>query len=306
MWLLILLLGERRCSQCGAGRCERRIAEITDLEATERQLRRWHERGELKARVAQRLLSRVQTYRRQLLHADGTAVPKLAAPLQKPAGEKAPAATILAKQRQNTTTLVVAEVANHGVDKSPVKPFGDLVAAMAPRISAPSAASPPSITPAIAPATPSPAAPKPPPSPRPARLSPPEPRRTFAEMLATFMDERNIRWGELVGGLLIVCSSIALVISLRDTLNTIPYFQFLILVGVSAAVFGAGLYTEHRWILESTSRGILIIATLLVPLNFVAMAATAKAGWDWFALLAELISLGLFVALVERAARVLV
>ncbi len=119
------------------------------------------------------------------------------------------------------------------------------------------------------------------------------------------MEQRNIRWGELVGGLLIVCSSIALVSSLWDTLNTIPYFQFVIFVSASAAIFGAGLYTEHRWKLESTSRGILIIATLLVPLNFVAMAATARAGWDAFALLAELISLGLFVALVERAARVL-
>ena len=99
-------------------------------------------------------------------------------------------------------------------------------------------------------------------------------------MLTAFMEQRNIRWGELVGGLLIVCSSIALVSSLWDTLNTIPYFQFVIFVSASAAIFGAGLYTEHRWKLESTSRGILIIATLLVPLNFVAMAATARAGWD--------------------------
>lgn len=47
------------------------------------------------------------------------------------------------------------------------------------------------------------------------------------------MEERNIRWGELVGGALIVCSSVALVISLWETLKTIPYIQFFIFIGAS-------------------------------------------------------------------------
>ena len=38
-------------------------------------------------------------------------------------------------------------------------------------------------------------------------------RAPFSSLLAAFMEEKNIRWGELVGGLLIVCCSIALVVS---------------------------------------------------------------------------------------------
>lgn len=135
---------------------------------------------------------------------------------------------------------------------------------------------------------------------------PAPPRRSLAEVLSTFMEERNIRWGELVGGLLIVCSSVALVISLWETLKTIPYFQFFIFVGVSAALFGVGLYTEHRWKLASTSRGILIISTLLVPLNFVAMAGTARERWDVPVALTQIAALAIFTALVQKAGRVLV
>jgi hypothetical protein len=102
------------------------------------------------------------------------------------------------------------------------------------------------------------------------------PRRSLGEVLAAFMEERNILWGELVGGLLIVGCSIALVISLWKTLEEIPYFPFLILAGITTALYGAGLYTLHHWKLESTSRGLLVIATLLVPLNFMVMAGLSK------------------------------
>ena len=38
---------------------------------------------------------------------------------------------------------------------------------------------------------------------------------------------------------------------------------------VSAALFAAGFYTDQRWRIRTTSHGVLIIAILLVPLNFV-------------------------------------
>ena len=85
----------------------------------------------------------------------------------------------------------------------------------------------------------------------------------------------------------IVGSSVALVLSLWDTLRTIRYFPFLIFVAMTSAVFGAGLYAHHRWKLESTSRGLLAIATLLVPLNFLAMAAFSKQDADLVTLLIE-------------------
>ena len=35
---------------------------------------------------------------------------------------------------------------------------------------------------------------------------------------------------------------------------------------------GVGQYTHRQWRLEATSRGLLVIATLLVPLNFLVLA----------------------------------
>src|SRR5207244_400701 len=102
------------------------------------------------------------------------------------------------------------------------------------------------------------------------------PQRRLADVLSGFMEEKNILWGELVGGLLIVGCSIALVISLWQTLERIPYFPFVIVSSISLAVFGAGLYTLHHWKLESTSRGLLVIASLLVPLNLIVLAGLAR------------------------------
>ncbi len=108
-------------------------------------------------------------------------------------------------------------------------------------------------------------------APRPAPFSP---RRTLADMLQSFMEEKNIRWGELASGMLIVGSAIGLVISLRTTLaeisERIRYFPALLFMLGTLAIHAAGLYTLRRWKLRSTSRGVLIIATLLVPLSFAA------------------------------------
>src|SRR5262249_26971045 len=103
-------------------------------------------------------------------------------------------------------------------------------------------------------------------------VSPPRPRRSLTNVLAAFMEERNILWGELAGGLLIVGCSIALVITLWHSIEALPYFQFLLFASITAALFGAGEYTLHHWKLESTSRGLLVIALLLVPLNLLVLA----------------------------------
>lgn len=114
-----------------------------------------------------------------------------------------------------------------------------------------------------------PAPPPPPPIPQ-------QPSRSWTEVVEAFMEQSNIRWGEIVGGLLIIGCSTALVISLWNQISQIPVLKFLIFTSVTAAIFGIGLYTEHRWKLPTTSRGILTIATLLVPLNFLAIAAVSS------------------------------
>ncbi|MFO0863109.1 MAG: hypothetical protein U0744_00350 [Gemmataceae bacterium] len=148
----------------------------------------------------------------------------------------------------------------------------------------------------------------PPPPPRRVREKPQEPakpRRSFGEMLAGFMEEKNILWGELAGGLLIVGCSIALVISLWQTLEKIPYFPFLILTAITAAIFAAGLYTLRHWKLESTSRSLLLIATLLTPLDFLVLAGLQKGEGGGLSLAIEVSALAALGWLTWKAGRIL-
>ena len=141
--------------------------------------------------------------------------------------------------------------------------------------------------------------PQPPPPPRP-------PRRPFSEVLNSFMEESNIRWGEIIGGLLIIGCSTALVVSLWAQISQIPVLKFLIFTTVTAILFGVGLYTEHRWKLPTTSRGILTIATLLVPLNFLAIAAVSASNTPGaLAMASELAAPAIFLCLVYFAGRVI-
>jgi hypothetical protein len=134
-----------------------------------------------------------------------------------------------------------------------------------------------------------------------------QPPRSFAEMLATFMEERSIQWGELIGGLLIIGCSLALVVSLWSQITLFPLRQFLVFTGMTAGLFGLGLYSAHRWKLPTTSQGVLIIATMLVPLNFLAISAFSSNAFPASMPLVagELAALALFLFLVYIAARVI-
>lgn len=135
---------------------------------------------------------------------------------------------------------------------------------------------------------------------------PPPPRRPFSEVLNSFMEQSNIRWGEIVGGLLIIGCSTALVVSLWAQISAIPVLKFLIFTTVTAILFGVGLYTEHRWKLPTTSRGILTIATLLVPLNFLAIAAVSASNTSGaLVIISELTAPAIFLCLVYFAGRVI-
>jgi hypothetical protein len=148
-----------------------------------------------------------------------------------------------------------------------------------------------------------------PPEPPPIVLPRP-PRRTLGEVLSAFMEEHNILWGELAGGLLIVGCSVALVVYLWQTQKEIRYFPFFVVAGVTAALFGAGVYAERRWKLETTSRGLLIIAALLVPLSFLVLAGLSAGlsfgeEGDWSEIVTQLAAVGGFAWLVSLAGGVL-
>lgn len=136
-----------------------------------------------------------------------------------------------------------------------------------------------------------------------------EKKRPLGSLLQAFMEEKNIRWGELVSGLLIVGSAIGLVVSLWSTLKEqIPYLPALLFLLATAAIHGAGLYTFKRWKLESTSRGLLLITVLLVPLNFLAAIRLSdhRPASDPLFILALGIGFGAFGWMVHSASRILV
>ncbi len=134
--------------------------------------------------------------------------------------------------------------------------------------------------------------------------APPHSQRLF-RFLAAFLEEKNIRWGELVGGLLIVGCSIALVLSFWSSIAERPFLKFGLFHGVTALLFLLGLHVERSWKLPTTSRGLLIIASLLTPLNFLAVAALSRGpGIETvFGLLGEILAVGVFAALTYRAGR---
>ncbi|MEI8214031.1 MAG: hypothetical protein WCI02_17905, partial [Planctomycetota bacterium] len=93
-------------------------------------------------------------------------------------------------------------------------------------------------------------------------------RQWTAEMIYAFMEKSNIRWMELTAATLIVVCSVGLVISLWSTLaSTSRFFPSIVFMVATLAVHGAGQYTLKQWKLQNTSRGILHIALMLIPLS---------------------------------------
>jgi hypothetical protein len=114
------------------------------------------------------------------------------------------------------------------------------------------------------------------PEPTPAPVVPQIPVLSRSQLIQSFLAAHNIRWGELAAGMLIVICSIGLVISLWSPLvKTHRVIPSLIFLGANAAIDAAGLYTLSRWRLRHTSRAVLVIATLLVPLSVLAGLAAA-------------------------------
>ena len=290
-----------RCQWCGRELHGPAVRELADLAATKRQLRRFQRTGTLKTPVADDLLATAEKRRRDLTKpAQVPATPAVSSPFSgptpKPEAEKPPSPPA------GTGEVIAAELAQKKPSSRPIQPPPRVSPAES--IRKPAATAPTKPQSAVTkPSAPRPAVPQPP-----ARIKPP--RKPWTEILADFMEERNIHSAELIGvllgGLLIVGSSAALVRSFWGTLEQIPWVRLAIFVGFSSVVFLVGLYSHHRWKLEYTGRRILIIATLLVPLNFWATASFSKGQWDPVTMIAELAALGLFACLVGAAARVLV
>lgn len=268
-------VGQSRCPYCRLLFDSELAVELRELEAAARRVQAFHDSGRLDPAVCEQVYRCIEARQQALLQgAAGAAPPGTALP---PAAAEADILTALPVE-------VPAE--------APPAVAVPLAVAPAPQ------GAPPGPAPALAPEA-GPAAPAAPPS-------PPAPRRSLTELLAAFTEQRNILWGELLGGLLIVGCSIALVISLWQALEQVPYFPFLILAAVTGVLFGAGWYTLRHWKLETTSRGLLVIGTLLVPLNFLVLARLAGTQGALLEALAGVAAGGGFALLTAVAAGALV
>ncbi len=271
-----LRLGDDFCSGCGRWQgAQSKAGPVVELAMAARQLDRLLNQGKLDNETHQRVMRVVEEERE-----------RLTAPLRQPA--VAPVAIEprpVSVEERDEVESVIAQVAPAAI--------GQNTFAFEPEKSDPQV-----VEPAIRvePARPIPSTPE----------KPAQPRRSFAEMLEAFMEESSIRWGELIGGLLIIGCSIALVVSLWSEIASRPLLKFSVFVGVTTALFGLGFYSAHRWKLPTTSRGALIISTLLVPLNFLAMAAfsSGAAPPSLLIVAGELFSVALFLFLVFKAAQV--
>jgi hypothetical protein len=102
---------------------------------------------------------------------------------------------------------------------------------------------------------------------KPRTIQAPIRQKLTAGLLKSFMEQSNIRWVELISAALIVICSVGLVISLWSTLSsTSRFFPSLVFLLATLAVHGAGQYTLRQWKLRTTSRGILHIGLMLIPL----------------------------------------
>lgn len=249
--------------------------QLNDLAATERQLVLFYRDGKINEETYELLMARIRAERDHLLGRQTTPPPK-----PRPAPTPGPSPII--------TPPSVVTTADEEIVIKPVPTF------IAPE------------EPARVPVAPVVAPPRVQPPPPPPQPPPPRARRPFSEVLNSFMEESNIRWGEIIGGLLIIGCSTALVVSLWAQISQIPVLKFLIFTTVTAILFGIGLYTEHRWKLPTTSRGILMIATLLVPLNFLAIAAVSAGNTSGALVIgSELLAPAIFLCLVYFAGRVI-
>lgn len=277
-----------RCEWCGLAFRSVLGRELGDLNATKRQLKRFQDLGILDPDVLEVIQQEIATRRRKLLGRGKAPAPQFQPLL--PFATLAPVvdAPGLAPESEIRTVLPVELIP--ATNPQATEPVISEVIKTPPR--------PPVFIPA---ATPVLAAASPPP------LPPPPPRRTLREVLASFMEQRNIFWGELLGGMLIVGCSIALVISLWTTgkLEKIPFAPFVIFAFITTSLFGMGWYTLRHWKLESTSRGLLVIAALLVPLNFLVIAGLhGRESSDWEIPL-ELGAVAVFAWLASVAGKVL-
>ncbi|MBI2480147.1 MAG: hypothetical protein HYV60_16405, partial [Planctomycetia bacterium] len=86
-----------------------------------------------------------------------------------------------------------------------------------------------------------------------------------------FLQEKNIKWVLTAGTMILLGSSLMMVTRGWSELDA--SWQYLVIIGYTATIFGAGHWSYHKLGLRKTGTGLLALSVLLIPLSFVA--------WFW-------------------------
>jgi len=229
----VLMPLEARCGACGLGRADPVAVELRELEIATRQLETLRNGGRLNEVAYEQVTHPCWSARRVLTAPENWPRFRLS-PARKRAAAAAPTP---AKESPEEIPEGIAVV--EAPERPPSRPQ-EHPACLVGRHSRQDAA-------AIAPPF----------------LSTRPPRRSLTEVWRHSWKNAIFSGASWSAGLLMVGCSIALVIYLWKDLEQIAYSKFLIFVGTNAAIFGAGLYALHRLKLQTTGRGLLLIATLL-------------------------------------------
>ncbi len=138
-------------------------------------------------------------------------------------------------------------------------------------------------------------------------VPPSKPPRRLSDILRGFMDESNIKLGEFVAGLLIIIGSIGLVTALNIAYKNIPYLSSVVFLTIVSLFHIFGIYSLKKWNLASSSRVVLLIGNLLIPLNVLmtTMRDTSLAEQGIFFILAVVVAGVSFGAMSFYSARLL-
>lgn len=134
-----------------------------------------------------------------------------------------------------------------------------------------------------------------------------QPPRKLSDLLRAFMDANNIKLGEFVAGLLIVIGSVGLVTALNATFKDIPYLPSVVFLTIVSLFHIAGIYSFKKWNLTSSSKVVLLIGNLLIPLNVLmtTMGDTSLQQHHVYFVLAVIIASASFGAMSYFSAKVL-
>ena len=290
------------CQWCEKSLFNAKARNLADIAAIQKRLRKWQTQGNLDPEKAKELLLQLESEKRVLQGKTPLAMTTAKPAAPKPAPEAPVEAIVVEPAKEEPPAETPAE-------KPPVAPVAEPVK--------PTPAPPQPQTPQVAAARSIPEpAPKPVPAlvPKPKRPTPPvrpvvekPPRRTWRELVQTFLEEREIPAVELFGVLLtsplIITGAVILVIYFWETLQEYPVLKFSAFAAATIGSMLVGLLACIRWQLKTTGRGLLGISLLLVPLSFLAVASS---GDQWPVILTEFGVVAAFAWLITWAGRVVV